>query len=173
MVENGAFHDGKAKTHSAWFGRAKRRKDFLSDFRRDAGAIVPHRYHDRSRLLSFAHWFGRKSDPRFVPVRACFGRIGYQMRKRFRERCLVSQDRRQIAWKRRFEFHFSINAKTRARDFNAFFDRRPNVNRLEHEFWRVREIVDLGDDFIEPIDLAYYDLIKFFAKIGIVETLRQ
>jgi hypothetical protein len=37
----------------------------------------------------------------------------------------------------------------------------------------MREIVDLGNDFIQTIDLAYHNLVEFLAKIGVVEAFRQ
>src|SRR6266478_2756897 len=37
----------------------------------------------------------------------------------------------------------------------------------------MREIVDLGNNFIQTIDLAYHNLVEFLAKIGVVEAFRQ
>ena len=35
------------------------------------------------------------------------------------------------------------------------------------------EIIDLGNDPVQPIDLLNDNVIELFAKIGVVETLRQ
>src|SRR6266568_4901419 len=37
----------------------------------------------------------------------------------------------------------------------------------------MREIVDLGNNFIQTIDLAYHNPVEFLAKIGVAEAFRQ
>src|ERR1700736_2216578 len=37
----------------------------------------------------------------------------------------------------------------------------------------MREVIDLGDDFVQAINFLDYDLIELFAKIGVVETLGE
>src|ERR1700730_11487841 len=173
MIEDSPFYDWKTEPHSARVSRAKRGENFLFYVRRDARSIVTDRNHDRGRLLAFSYRLSRKGDSRLVAVRACFSGVSNQMSEYFRESCLVTQDVRQIAWKRCFEFDFSVDAVTRASDLDTFFDRRANVDRLKDELRRVREVVNLGDDLVQSIDFADDDLIEFFSKIGVVKTLRQ
>ena len=34
----------------------------------------------------------------------------------------------------------------------------------------MREVVDLGDDLVEPIDFLDDDLVEILAEIGVIET---
>src|SRR5205085_8426264 len=47
----------------------------------------------------------------------------------------------------------AVEAKTRTRDLHTFLDRTPDIDRPENEFGRMRKIVDLGDNVVEPIDV--------------------
>ena len=37
----------------------------------------------------------------------------------------------------------------------------------------MREIVDLGDDVVEPVDFLHDNLVEFLTKIGVFKSFRQ
>src|SRR6266446_10364367 len=67
VIEDGAFHDGEAKPHTAWLGRAERRKNLVSQFGVDAFPVVLDGHDNAAAaLFALAKRFRRQSDARLV-----------------------------------------------------------------------------------------------------------
>jgi len=171
MIEHRPFHDWQSEANSAGFGRAKRGKDFVLYFRCDAGAVVPDR-DDYGRLSATLHdRFRRKYNARFAPIRAGFRRIGDEVGERFCQRRFIAQDARQITRQRRFQFHFAVDPVLGPGNLHAFLERRTDINWFQHKLRWMGEVIDLGNNLIQPINFADHDLIEFLAKIRVVEAL--
>src|SRR5438128_1507773 len=83
---------------------------------------------------------------------------------------LVAKHSWQTARQRSLHRHPSVRSESRARNFYRFFDGRAHVDRLEHELGRMSEVINLGDDFIQAINLLHHDLVEFLPEIRVIKA---
>ena len=92
------------------------------------------------------------------------------MSESFRERGFVADDLREIIRQRGLDRE-AVFRETRAHQVDRFLHRRAEIERAEVELRRVREVIDLGNDPIEPLDFLDDDFVEIAAEIRVVETL--
>ena len=83
---------------------------------------------------------------------------------------LIAEHFRKIIRQSRLDRH-AVLRDPRFCDLNRSFHGSAHVDRFHDQLGRVCKVVDLRDDAVEPINFLDDDLVKIFAKRGVIKPL--
>src|SRR5205823_4393547 len=121
---------------------------------------------------AFPDRVGGEGEPRFGLTGGRVGRVGQDVSESCGQGVFVAEDPRQVVRQRRID-RDTVLCDAPLRQLDRFLQRGAEVHRFHYQLGWVREVVDLRNDLVEPVDFLDDDLVEILAEIGVFETLGQ